>query len=209
MAGNGSGTAEELMSDSAGPGVLATLEQVDGRDLGPSLAFPVSEGPRSAHHADDQVGLGSVLVGDVSVKEPVEHVSSDVGVDWPAVAELAAGPGTAGNDTIFREEVLEHTGMHVPGPPVGPSAKLGCHVAHLPMGEDLTQPADLRGWEPGDRTASGEGQQPPCPCRRPRPPGVALLSGEPIDAARVDQPPARDLARIESSASNELADTLE
>lgn len=99
--------------------------------------------------------------------------------------------------------------MHVPVPPIGAPAKLGGHVAHLLMGEDLTQPADIRGWEPGDRTASGEGQQPPCPCRRPRSPGVTLLVGEPINAARVDHPPARDLARIESSASNELADTLE
>lgn len=91
------------MSDSAGPGVLATLEQVDGRDLGPSLAFPVSEGPRSAHHADDQVGLGSVLVGDVSVEEPIEHVNSDVGVDRPAVAKLAAGPCTADDDAVFHQ----------------------------------------------------------------------------------------------------------
>jgi len=185
------------------------LEQVDGRDLRPSLAFPGSEGPRSAHHADDQVGLGSVLVGDVPVEESVEHVTSDVGVDRPAVAEAAAGPCTADRDAVFRQEVFEHPGMHVPVAPIGAPAKLEGHVAHLLMGEDLTQSADLRGWEPGNRTASGEGQQPPCPCRRPRPPGVALRLGEPIDACRVDQPPARDLARIESSASNELADTLE
>ncbi|MEA2826965.1 MAG: hypothetical protein QOG43_1404 [Actinomycetota bacterium] len=209
MAGNGSGTAEQLVSDAASPNVAAVFEQVDGSNFGPRHAFPVSEGPRAPHNPGDQVGLGGTLVGHVPLNESINDVTGDVGVDWTAVAELAAGPRPAHDDAILGEEVVDHAGMHVPGTPVGAPTELGCQLDDLPVGEHVMKSTDLGRYKPGDVTAGGEGQQSPCPSRRPWPSGAALLVGEAVDAVRVDQPPTGDLACIESSVSDELTDAFE
>jgi len=197
------------VSDAPCPIVATAFEQVDGGNFGPHHVFPVSEGPRSPHDPGDQVGLGGTLVGDVPVDKSLEDVTGDVDVDRTAVAEVAAGPRPAYDDAVLGEEIIDHAGVHVPGMSVGAPAELGCHLDDVPVGEHVTQSTDLGRCEPGDITVGGEGQQSPCPSRRPWPPGAALLMGELVDAVRIDQPSTGDLEGIESSVSNELPDAFE
>ena len=140
------------------PLVGATFEQVDGGDLGPRLTFPVHEGPWASHESNDQVGLNGVFIGDVPVNQSLEHVIRDVHVDRTAVTQSAARPGTANDDTILGEEILDHAGVHVPEPSFGTLAKLKGQLVQFPAAKDVVQPTNLRRPEPGDRTARGEGQ---------------------------------------------------
>ncbi len=197
------------MSDVPCPIVATTFEQVDGGNFGPHHAFPVTEGPRAPDDPGDQVGLGGTLVGDVPVDKSVEDVTSDVDVDRTAVAELTAGQHPAYDDAVLGEEILDQTRVHVPGTPVGASAKLGCDFAEVPVGEHVTQATDLGRCEPGNLTSGGEGQQSPCPRCRPWPSGGAPLMSKPVDAVRIDQPSTGDLACIKSSVSDELTDAFE
>ena len=158
MAGSGSGTLEKLVSDTAYPIVAGAFEQVDGSDLGPHHAFPVRKGPRAAHDSGDHVGLRYTLVGDVPVDESRQHIDRDVDVDRTAVPEASARIRPSDDDTILGEEILDHAGMDVPRTPVGPPAELRRHLVKAPVGEHVTQSADLGGGEPGDVAASGEGQ---------------------------------------------------
>ncbi len=209
MVGNGSGTTEQLLCDTPCPGIGAAFEQVDRGNLGPRFPFPVSKGPGGSHDPGDQVGLRGVFVGHVSVNQSIEDVSRDVQVDRTAVAEVAAGPSPADDDTFLGEEVIDQAGMHVPRTPVSAAAKLGRHVTDGSGGEDVLQSADLGGCEPGDVTAGSERQQRPGAGRRPRPSGAALLVGEPVDAVWIDQPSTGDLTCVEPSDPNQLADPFE
>ncbi len=197
------------MSDATGPIAAATFEQVDGGDFGPDHAFPVSKGPWAPHDPGDQVGLGGTLVGDVPVDEPIEDVTGDVRVDRTAFAELSASPRATDHDTVLGKEILDHAGMDVPEAAVGAPAKLRRHLADVPAGQHVPQSTDLGRCEPGDVSVGGEGQEAPCPSRRPWPSGAALLMGELVDAARIDQPSTGDLEGIESSVSDELTDAFE